>query len=162
MIGFSVYSDGSSTGRAHGPGGWGFVILFDGEVIWAGSGGARDITNNIAELMGAIDGLEKLITLPIFKDKGPTQPLELVCDSQYVLGLANGSYSPSKNHELASKIKELCRVYRVTTRWVRGHSGEEVNEICDSLANHGKQQFTPAKVLKRQAKKALKTKKDKL
>jgi ribonuclease HI len=147
--GFVIYSDGSSNGRSQGAIGWGYVIIFDGEVIHGGSGGLHVGTNNTAELMGAIEAIEFLVQMPIFKEKGGYSQLTLISDSQYVLGLGNGSYSPGANFELATRIRELCHQYRVITKWVRGHSGDICNEMCDQLAKYGRDCYTPNKVLSR-------------
>lgn len=157
--GFCVYSDGSSTGRAVGAIGWGYVLLFDGEVIGGGSGGDHGGTNNIAELRGAIDGIKALTKMPIFKEKGGYSSLTLVSDSQYVLGLGSGAYAPGTNFDLATEIRELCRSYRIITRWVRGHNGDPLNEMCDALAKAGKDARTPNKVLSRKEARANKRRK---
>lgn len=137
----SVYSDGSSTGRSDGPGGYGYVIVRkhqdpkDDEYIAWSYGGSPKTTNNLMEIEGAIQGLTALIELGLAET---SETCELVSDSQYTLGLASGSFSPSKNIERATCLKRLADVSGVRFRWVKGHKGEIYNEICDSLAKHGK------------------------
>jgi len=157
---YSVFCDGSSGGNSTGAIGWGWVIMVADakgapkRVLLAGSGGARIGTNNIAELMAAREGLKALVTHPRFLEDVGTQEIELVSDSQYVLGLAGGNYHASKNALLADHVRDICLKYNIKTRWVRGHAGDPVNEMCDRLAKLGKNKYTPAKVTKRQARKA--------
>lgn len=156
---FSVYCDGSSGGNSTGPIGWGWVVIQDDRhILSSGSGGHISGTNNIAELMAAREGLRSLLQQPAFLEGEPPQEVELVSDSQYVLGLANGSYSAVKNVPLARHLNEICQQYAVRTRWVEGHSGDPLNEICDKLAKRGKEQFLPPKLTKRHIRRARKRK----
>jgi ribonuclease HI len=149
---FSVYADGSSNGNSTGAIGWGWVVLMDDRVLCAGSGGAPVGTNNVAELMGAREGLRALLSHPEFEAMaGKVYSIELVSDSQYVLGLANGAFSATKNVALATHVREICSRAIVSTRWVRGHDGHPINEMCDKLAKHGKYQYAPPKKTNRGA-----------
>jgi ribonuclease HI len=38
-----------------------------------------------------------------------------------------------KNKELWISLDELCKRLEVTWKWVKGHSGVELNEMCDTL-----------------------------
>jgi ribonuclease HI len=143
---FSVYADGSSGGNSTGAIGWGWVVLQDDQVLCAGNGGHPTGTNNVAELMGAREGLRALLSHPAFVAmQGKVYSIELVSDSQYVLGLANGAFSATKNVALAQHVREICVKAIVSTRWVRGHAGHPINEMCDKLAKAGKYQFAPPK-----------------
>lgn len=147
---FSVYGDGSSGGNSNGPIGWGWIVTMEAEghgtkILCAGSDGYPEGTNNIAELMAAREGLRALMTHPEYlawKETGLLYRVELVSDSQYVLGLANGAYSATKNVALAAHVREMCLRDYVQTRWVKGHNGDPMNEMCDKLAKLGKQKFT--------------------
>jgi ribonuclease HI len=142
-----VWADGSSNGKSGSAIGWGWVILsVNGagivKVLAQGKGGLPEGTNNVAELMGAREGLRFLASYATIEElKG--WDITLVSDSQYVLGLANGSSSPSKNVALAEHLRAICKVYGVKTRWVRGHDGNEFNEMCDRLAKAGKEDQKP-------------------
>ena len=149
---FSVYADGSSGGGSHAPIGWGWIIVERGLVIAAGNGGAPEGTNNQAELLAAINGLEALYNLDACHCyENPT--IELVSDSQYTLGLADGSFSPTLNQDLAEQIRVLCERMKVKCRWVRGHDGHPIQEMCDKMAKHGKAKFQPPKEKKNERKK---------
>jgi ribonuclease HI len=89
--------------------------------------------------MAAREGLKALLTHPVYSSISSTpHAIELVSDSQVTLGLANGSMNASKNVALATHLREMCVKYMVRTRWVKGHSGEPGNEMCDQLAGLGK------------------------
>lgn len=144
---FTVYADGSSGAGGGKPIGWGYVVLLNDSVLTAGSGGHPSGTNGQAELMAAREGLRVLVTHPTYLAVASTQhTIELVSDSQVTLGLANGSFNPSKNVALASHLREICVKYAVRTRWVKGHSGEPGNEMCDKLAGLGKAEATKRKL----------------
>lgn len=155
---FSVWADGSSGGNSTGPIGWGWVVVYsDTTVMLAGSGGNNEGTNNMAELMAAREGLRALLTHPQFiaeAKSGRLYRIELVSDSQYVLGLANGSYSATKNVALAEHVRDICRTNYVSTRWVKGHAGNVLNEMCDKLAKLGKEQYGGRPTNKRQRRRA--------
>lgn len=159
-----VYADGSSGGRTAGACGWGWVVCRNLEVVAGGYGGAPTGTNNIAEMQGAIDGLTWVLNSDL---RARGEPVVLISDSQYTLGMASGCYHPSKNLELVAHLRGLMAQFGAGTRWVRGHSiktsGEMMdnprdvllNERCDHLAKQGKDEHTPEKVLKKRlAKKA--------
>lgn len=156
MTRFEVYGDGSSCGAAGGPIGWGWVVLKDGAVLYSGCGGFEEGTNNQAEAMAVIDGLRTLFQCPEYLDAKEKTVL-VVSDSQYVCGLGNGTSAPATNKELAKLLRILCVYGDVTCKWVRGHNGEPVNEICDKLAKYGKELHTePTKLAIQKAKKAKK------
>lgn len=128
----SIYCDGSAT-IASLPGGWAFVILVDGVKTAEGSGHLAKATNNIAELTAAISGLEFVQNDPRF---ACATTIELVSDSQLTLRYASGEYQCRKPHLVPfyCKLRQLYIKLKITTRWVKGHAGEEYNERCDELA----------------------------
>jgi ribonuclease HI len=151
----SVYADGSSHAKGGKPGGWAFVVTRGEEPLVAGSGAYPSTTNNVMELMAATQGLGAVLR----HGWQVSESVELVSDSQYALGIANGTYTPTKNLELAQFLRRLSLVTGASTRWVRGHTGDTWNERCDSLAHDAKQTLVPERVKKKQA--ARKAKKEK-
>jgi len=134
-----MYTDGACRGNP-GPGGWGALIKFEGsskEMF----GGKLDSTNNQMELSAAIEGLAAL--------KEPCN-VDLFTDSKYVMdGITQWIHNWKKNHwrtaakkdvknkELWQRLDELINFHLVQWHWVKGHSGDEGNEMADLLANKG-------------------------
>ena len=135
----SIFTDGACRGNP-GPGGWGVLILLEGEEITL-YGGENSTTNNQMEMMAAIKALE------YFREK---KSIELVTDSNYLKdgiekwihswkknGWKTSAKKPVKNQELWMKIDALNHFHEVQWKWVKGHSGHRENEIADLLANKG-------------------------
>lgn len=135
---YIVVSDGSSLGNP-GDSGWGVVLLEGGDVKFAGGGYIGVQTNQVAELTAAIEGLSRV-------PEGAR--VELVSDSQYTLkgltewragwernGWRTASKEPVKNLELWKRLYSVADKRKVTTRWVKGHAGDEMNERADALAS---------------------------
>jgi ribonuclease HI len=133
----TIYTDGACLGNP-GPGGYGTVVLVDGQRKEL-SGGFRRTTNNRMELMAAIEGLKTL--------KEPGDVL-LYSDSQYLVKAmeqgwakrwrANGWMRTTReravNPDLWKQLLDLCERHQVTFAWVRGHAGNPENERCDRLS----------------------------
>jgi ribonuclease HI len=131
----SLYCDGSSTGRSNREWGWGFVLV-EGDIVLAhSSGGGPSGSNNSAELTAAIMGFRYM------EANGILGPVTIVSDSKYCLGIANGTYTPSKNLELCQELRAFYLKYNASTRWVKGHSGERLNEVVDKLAKAAKDMY---------------------
>ena len=135
----SIFTDGACRGNP-GPGGWGVLIVFEGEEITL-YGGENNTTNNQMEMMAAIKALE------YFQEK---KSIELVTDSSYLKdgiekwihswkknGWKTSAKKQVKNQELWMKIDVLNNFHEVQWKWVKGHSGHRENEIADLLANKG-------------------------
>ena len=142
-----VYADGACRGNP-GPGGWG-VLLREGGRERELHGGEAATTNNRMELMAAIQALEAL--------REPCH-ITLYTDSNYVCqGIAEwlpqwrrrhwktADRKPVKNQDLWQRLDEAAARHRVQWRWVRGHNGEEGNELADRLANKGVDAVTGAR-----------------
>jgi ribonuclease HI len=134
-----IYTDGACRGNP-GPGGWGALITFE-DSSKEMFGGKLDSTNNQMELSAAIEGLAAL--------KEPCN-VDLYTDSKYVMdGITQWIHNwkknswrtaakkDVKNKELWQKLDELINFHQVQWHWVKGHSGDEGNEIADQLANKG-------------------------
>ncbi len=144
-----VYTDGSAIGNP-GPGGYGAVIQKhpDGPAKEL-SGGYRHTTNNRMEMTAVIKALQTL--------QGTGSPVVVHSDSRYVVdaltrGWASGwekrgwkrsNGQPALNPDLWEQLLPLVRSLDVKFVWVRGHSGNPLNERCDELANTAARQGTP-------------------
>lgn len=135
-----VYTDGGCSGNP-GPGGWGIVVIANGEVRQL-SGGEKITTNNRMELTAAISALSVIQNTPSFNGK----KIIVNIDSQYVKngitvwikswkqkGWKTADKKPVKNQDLWQQLDELNSNLNVEWNWVKGHAGIEYNEICDQL-----------------------------
>lgn len=131
-----IATDGACSGNP-GPGGWAWVEQISGA---RQSGGAAETTNNIMELTALLQGLEYV---------DPGAALLIRCDSQYVIntvtkwapawrrkGWRKADGKPVKNRELVERLFSAyeSRTGLTEVEWVKGHAGDEANELCDSLA----------------------------
>jgi len=133
-----VYTDGACSGNP-GPGGWAWAVAPRGEP--QGSGAEPSTTNQRMELLAVLNALRELGTQP--------GPIEVVSDSQYVVkcfneawwegwlrrGWKNRQRQVIANRDLWEPLIALVRERGdITFRWVRGHTGEPMNELVDALA----------------------------
>jgi ribonuclease HI len=132
-----IYTDGACRGNP-GPGGWGAWLRYQGhERVLKGA--ASNTTNNRMELSAAIEALAAL--------KQPSR-VDLYTDSQYVKkgisewlpgwkarGWKTAARKPVKNAELWQRLDQVAVQHDVRWLWVRGHSGDEGNEMADRIAN---------------------------
>ena len=129
-----VYTDGACLGNP-GPGGWGWAVPGG---PWA-CGAEAHTTNQRMELQAVLEALREV-----------DGPVEVVSDSTYVVncfrdgwyegwrkrGWRNANRKPVANRDLWEPLIDeyLSRTAEITFRWVKGHSGDEWNEIVDQLA----------------------------
>ncbi len=120
-----LYTDGACLDNPHGPGGWGVVAVRDGRVAGKLSGSERTTTNNRMEITAVIRGLEKT---------GADEPVAINSDSQYVVNTMTRGWKRKANQDLWAELDGLVAGRRVEWNWVRGHAGNEFNELADRLA----------------------------
>ncbi len=127
-----IYTDGACSGNP-GPGGWAWVIP-NGKYR---SGAKGHTTNQRMELMAALDAARSV-----------EGTLEIVSDSTYVVncfrdgwwkgwlsrGWTNTKKQPVANRDLWEPLVEIFRTGRLTFRWVKGHAGNQWNDLADRLA----------------------------
>jgi ribonuclease HI len=128
-----VWTDGACSGNP-GPGGWAWATK-DGR---QGSGGARATTNQRMEVQAALEAIMAL-----------EGPLVVVSDSTYVVncfrdawwkgwlsrGWVNSAKKPVANRDLWEPLITLFQERGdISFRWVKGHSGDEMNDLVDQLA----------------------------
>ena len=157
-----IFTDGGCSGNP-GPGGWAYVIVADrgdgtaAAVLAEKWGAERDTTNNRMELKAVIAALEAVSGLdgsPGFPAlSGPGIPsgavpvrVTVVTDSQYVQkGITQWVHNwkkndwqtsdrkPVKNRDLWERLDRLASGLVPRWVWVRGHTGNELNERCDRM-----------------------------
>lgn len=129
-----MYTDGACSGNP-GPGGWAWAV--DGGP--QDSGGEPRTTNQRMELTAALQAVRSL-----------TGPLLVMSDSTYVVncfrdrwyqgwhrrGWKNAAGKPVANRDLWEPLIDavLARDGEVRFQWVRGHSGDRMNDLVDKLA----------------------------
>lgn len=137
-----IFTDGACRGNP-GPGGWAWAVAPTGSPC--GSGGEARSTNQRMEIRAALEAL-----------RHNAGRIEVVSDSTYVVncvnkrwyatwtknGWRNSQRKPVANTDLWMPFVELYLARRdeVTFRWVKGHSGDPMNDLVDQLAvtaSHG-------------------------
>lgn len=129
-----VYTDGACSGNP-GPGGWAWAVP---RGAWA-SGAAAHTTNQRMEITAVLEALRAL-----------DGRVHVVSDSTYVVhcfrdrwwqgwlkrGWVNSQRKPVANRDLWEPLIDLyrSRASEVSFGWVKGHSGDEWNELVDQLA----------------------------
>jgi ribonuclease HI len=133
-----VFTDGASEGNP-GPGGWGAVLVVDGQVVNQEYGSEAHTTNNRMELTAMIAGLEMLPA---------DTPINVYTDSQLVVniltkwargwearGWTKKSPGPIANLELVQRAYALTKEKpNAMIQWIPAHSGYRWNEYADALA----------------------------
>lgn len=130
----TVYTDGACSGNP-GPGGWAWAVP-GGRFA---SGAAALTTNQRMEIHAVLDAAESI-----------EGPIEIVSDSTYVVhcfrdrwwegwlrrGWLNSARKPVANRDLWEPLVDLYRQdpQRFRFRWVKGHSGDAMNDLVDRLA----------------------------
>ena len=134
----TIYTDGGASGNP-GPGGYG-VVLLSGKHRKEMSGAFRMTTNNRMELLAVIIALEEL------KFKGTD--VTIYSDSKYVVdAVSKGwifnwvkkNFKDKKNSDLWKRFLKIYSDHKVKFVWVKGHAGNELNEVADRLAVHAYQ-----------------------
>lgn len=137
-----LYTDGSGTTSGHI--GWAFIVVNpeDDSVIEVGHGSEDEGTNNIAEMLAIINGLEWL------KENNHSAPIEVFSDSAYVVNAfredwfskwekrnwRNTRGRPVKNKEYWQRLQKIVDGLNVSWYHIPSHAGIKYNEACDSFA----------------------------
>ena len=126
-----IYIDGSSKGNP-GPGGAGIVLTDASTQKILGTLGIPlgYVTNNQAEFLALKHALLEL------QRRGLSEHLnKILTDSQLVVGIFSQSWRARANLELVMEIRDLLKEFpQLTFAYVRGHNGNQGNELADSLA----------------------------
>lgn len=130
----NLYTDGACSGNP-GPGGCASILVYNGHRKQL-SAGYKKTTNNRMELRAVIMGLEAI--------NRTNTKIIIHSDSMYVINAfvkkwvfnwEKDNYKGKKNSDLFKILLELYRRFEtIEFKWVKGHSGHEENETCDSLA----------------------------
>jgi ribonuclease HI len=127
-----VYTDGACSVNP-GPGGWAWAVPHGRYA----SGAKAHTTNQRMEITAVLEATKAL-----------DGPLAVVSDSTYVINCFRDRWwegwlqrdwttsqkRPVVNRDLWEPLIERVRQRAITFRWVRGHSGDPMNELVDQLA----------------------------
>ncbi|HEX5089624.1 MAG TPA: ribonuclease H [Nocardioides sp.] len=128
-----VYTDGACSGNP-GPGGWAWALSTTDHA----SGHEAASTNQRMEIRAALEAVRSL-----------SGPLLVVSDSTYVVncfrdrwhegwqsrGWVTSARTPVANRDLWEPLVTLVAERGdVAFRWVKGHSGDQMNDFVDALA----------------------------
>ena len=133
-----IYTDGACQGNP-GPGGWAWATAPEGTP--AGSGGELRSTNQRMEVQAVLEALRAHAHLP-------AGSVTIVSDSTYVVncfrdrwwvkwqqnGWKNSKKEPVANRDLWEPLVAIVQQTAPAFRWVKGHSGEPMNDLVDRLA----------------------------
>lgn len=148
-VAVTIYTDGACLPRTKA-GGWACVIRTAGRRRLVRCGRLRRTTNNRAELLAVIRGLEtlaegnrvKLVTDSEYVALGINERLKRWKRQNWRTGKRRGR-KPVRNVDLWQKLDQLIQQHRVSCEWVPGHAGHPENELCDRLANRAARKVTP-------------------
>ena len=140
----TIYCDGACSGNqsATNRGGWGAVLQYRDKVKDI-HGGERNTSNQRMELIACIKALESVTSKDI--------PIDVYSDSAYLIncmhqkwyvtweknGWKNVKKQPVENQDLWKQLLDILAEQSVRFHKVAGHSGVELNERADTLAQQG-------------------------
>ena len=129
-----IYTDGACSGNP-GPGGYAARIIYENGKIVEDSKPLSSTTNNIAELKAIELGLTVFMN-----SASAVTTINILTDSQYVIGVLDKNWKAKANVELITSIRELLSKlrshYTIIFTKVEGHKGNPNNERVDYLATH--------------------------
>lgn len=124
---YVIYTDGAYS-RQKDIGAFAYVILCGNTEIKRKAYKIEKETNNRAELKAIIAAVYNLPT--------NATSVNVISDSMYALNTLKGNWSRNANQDLFetwNKVLEKRPNLEIEYLWVKGHNGDQYNEICDRL-----------------------------
>ena len=138
-----IYTDGATSmnGNENAQGGWAFVVVDeDGGIVMKNSGYVEKATNNICELLAAINACDAVRAIP--------SNITIWSDSAYIVncykdkwykkwqinGWRNSKNEPVANKELWQQLIPFFENDKYNFNKIKGHSGNKWNELVDEMA----------------------------
>ena len=118
-----IYTDGSCVPNP-GPGGWAAIIISDKPTITL-QGYEEQTTNNRMELLAIIKALESV---------PKNDQVKIFSDSKYAINTITHGWKRNTNHDLWERLDNETAKRGIEWEWVKGHSGDPMNEQVDMLA----------------------------
>lgn len=127
---YTIYTDGAYS-KSKDLGAFVFIIVDENENEVCRMGHVTPSeTNNRQELKAIIAAVSKL--------PDDARKVRIISDSMYALNTLSGEWIRRANHDLFKlweKTKRKKAVVELEFLWVKGHSGDYYNELCDELCN---------------------------
>lgn len=125
---FVAYTDGACFGNPRGNGGW--AAAFTAPQPWYLFGHLSSTSNNRAEALGILAALEWAPA---------DSSLTTRSDSELTVFQLLGRYKVKANGDIWELIRRTRSEKRITLKaeWVRGHAGDQGNELADRLSKAG-------------------------
>lgn len=127
----SIYADGSCHLKS-GCGGYAAVVLQNGVTIEV-HGGDFHTTAIRMELMAIVAGINLLPSASEVTIYTDCRSIADGINRKDLRGYVK-SYN-RKNVDLWEQILQLSIVHKLSAQWIKGHSGDKLNQRCDYLAN---------------------------
>jgi ribonuclease HI len=132
-----IYTDGSALSNP-GLGGLAAIIVVDGVKVKTIVDSFQHTTNNRMEILASIQALQYSLK------HYPDHFIDVLTDSQYLVNSFNTwmdswirtNFEGKKNGDLFVELHKLkhSNKGKIKFYWIRGHSGNRFNEMCDHLA----------------------------
>jgi len=126
MKNVTIVCDGSSLGNGKGNPRAAAVAVLGFKGYWKAVGEyLGNATNQQAEIAAAAIGLESL---------KESCTVTLMSDSRYVVETMGGTWKRKTNHDWWKRLDNAAKKHTIAWKWVKGHSGHEVQEVADAMA----------------------------
>ncbi len=128
-----IYTDGSCIGNP-GPGGWAFILLYEGAEI-SEAGNEKDTTNNRMEMMAILKALTYIKEKSgISHEDLLSHKITLYSDSNLLMQTMNLGWKRKANLDLWAQIDLLRAWLDISWIWVKAHATNVYNNKVDELA----------------------------
>jgi len=127
---YTIFTDGAYS-QKNDEGAFAFVIVKDNVEIMRKAYKISKESNNRAEL--------KAIIVAVHKLPQDATGVQIISDSMYALNTLNGNWNRNANldlFEVWDNVLEKRECLDIEFLWVKGHSGDFYNELCDSLCTN--------------------------
>ena len=145
IIPIEIYTDGSckKIGKYLTFGGWAFIVIQDGKIIYKEAGGVTNTTNQRMELQAVIEALKYAYSI-----RRNVEKVIIYSDSAYIINCYNQEWytnwlnnnwftstnKPVSNRDLWEQIIPFFDNFWYTFKKIPGHAGVLWNEVCDEMA----------------------------